>query len=107
MWDGVEAGTAEQYAKNKRPASRPSARSNGRPKTGERQPLGVFAMVQDGETKATNIFQLAVNKDGVIRGEHYNATTDTAERSYGRLARKLNRKPGSCSTARPQFTRQE
>jgi hypothetical protein len=47
------------------------------------QPLGVFAMVQEGEEKSTNIFQLAVNKDGLIRGNYYNALTDTTEQVYG------------------------
>jgi hypothetical protein len=47
------------------------------------QALGVFAMVGEGETKATNIFQLAVNKKGIIRGNYYNALTDTTEPVYG------------------------
>ena len=48
-------------------------------------------MVGEGETKATNIFQLAVNKDGVIRGEYYNALTDTTETVYGSVDKKTQR----------------
>ena len=55
------------------------------------QPLGVFAMAREGETAATNIFQLAVNKEGVIRGNYYNALTDTTEPVYGSADRKTQR----------------
>ena len=43
------------------------------------QSLGVFAMVQGEETDGYNLFQLAVNKDGIIRGNYYNALTDSDE----------------------------
>jgi hypothetical protein len=55
------------------------------------QPLGVFAMISDGETKSTNIFQLAVNKDGILRGNYYNATTDTTETVYGSVNKDTQR----------------
>ncbi len=47
------------------------------------QPLGVFAMVQGEEKSSNNIFQLAINKDGVIHGNYYNAVTDTTEQVFG------------------------
>ena len=56
------------------------------PKGDDFQPLGVFAMVGEGETKSTNIFQLAVNKAGVIRGNYYNALTDTTDPVYGSVS---------------------
>lgn len=55
------------------------------------QPLGVFAMIGEGETKSTNIFQLAVNKDGVLRGTYYNALTDTTETVFGSVDKKTQR----------------
>lgn len=55
------------------------------------EPLGVFAMVQEGEEKSTNIFQLAVNKDGVIRGNYYNALTDTTEPVVGSAHKQTRR----------------
>lgn len=61
------------------------------PKKDDLQPLGVFAMVADGETKATNIFQLAMSKDGIIRGEYYNATTDITETVYGSVDKETQR----------------
>jgi hypothetical protein len=61
------------------------------PKSDDFKSLGVFAMVGEGETKATNIFQLAVNKAGVMRGEYYNALTDTSEPVYGSVDNKTQR----------------
>src|SRR5712671_4445303 len=48
-------------------------------------------MVREGDTTATNIFQLAVNKDGVIRGNYYNALTDTTEPVYGSVDKATQR----------------
>lgn len=46
-------------------------------------PLGVFGMVQGEETNATQFFQLAVNKQGIITGEYYNAMTGETEKLAG------------------------
>ena len=48
-------------------------------------------MVGEGETKSTNIFQLAVNKDGIIRGNYYNALTDAVEPVAGSVDKKTQR----------------
>ncbi|EMI46105.1 mu-protocadherin-putative cell-suface protein [Rhodopirellula sp. SWK7] len=55
------------------------------------QPLGVFAMVQGEEKSSNNIFQLAINKDGVIHGNYYNAVTDTTEQVFGSVDKKTQR----------------
>src|SRR5262249_43405429 len=55
------------------------------------EPLGVFAMVKGEETTSNDIFQLAINKDGVIRGNYYNATTDTVTPVKGSLDLKTQR----------------
>src|SRR5207302_410423 len=49
------------------------------------QPLGVFAMVKGEETTSNDIFQLALNKDGVVRGNYYNAVSDIATHVSGSL----------------------
>src|SRR5262249_40867028 len=38
------------------------------PSASEWKPLGVFALAQGNETTSNNIFQLAINREGVIRG---------------------------------------
>jgi hypothetical protein len=82
---------AETYVQQATDLATAGKEAKADPKTDEFQPLGVFAMVGEGETKSTNIFQLAVNKEGVIRGEYYNATTDTTEPVYGSVDKKTQR----------------
>jgi len=82
---------ADQYAQQATDIATTGKEANADPKMGEWQPLGVFAMVGQGEEKSTNIFQLALNKDGVIRGEYYNALTDTSEPVYGSVDKKTQR----------------
>lgn len=52
-------------------------------------PLGVFGMVQGEDKDANIIFQLAVNKAGVIRGNYYNALEDTTLPVYGSVDAKF------------------
>ncbi len=54
-------------------------------------PLGVFGMVQDQQTDPTMIFQLAVNRQGVIRGNCYNTVTDTTLPVHGAVDKKTQR----------------
>jgi hypothetical protein len=55
------------------------------------QPLGVFALVKGDETTSDNIFQLALDKGGVVRGNYYNALTDSTQPVYGSLDKKSQR----------------
>jgi hypothetical protein len=90
-YNGVTEIPAEQYVQQATDLATAGQEAKVDPKTEEFQPLGVFAMVGEGETKAMNIFQLAVNKDGIIRGEYYNALTDTTEPVYGSVDKKTQR----------------
>jgi hypothetical protein len=54
-------------------------------------PLGVFAMVQGEEKTSNHIFQLAVNKQGVIRGNYYDAVTDSTALIFGEVDKKTQR----------------
>ena len=57
----------------------------------EWQALGVFAIIKGEEKEAENVFQLAINKDGVIRGNYYDAVTDAATPVYGSVDKKTQR----------------
>lgn len=57
----------------------------------EWQSLGVWAMVQGEQTDSNKILQLAVNKDGVIRGNHYDALTETTLPIQGSIDKKTQR----------------
>jgi hypothetical protein len=53
--------------------------------------LGVFAMVQGEQVDGNDLFQLAVNKSGTIRGNYYNALSDTTMPAYGSADKKTQR----------------
>jgi hypothetical protein len=76
FYNGDPVATAEEYATQA--ADLAVAGQAATPdKDEEWQSLGVFAMVQGDEKDANNIFQIALNKDGVIRGNYYNGLSDT------------------------------
>ena len=49
------------------------------------QPLGVFAMARGDETTSNDIFQLALNQAGTVRGNYYNALSDSTQPVSGSL----------------------
>jgi hypothetical protein len=55
------------------------------------QALGVFALVKGDETTSNDIFQLALNKDGILRGNYYNAVSDSVTPVSGALDKKSQR----------------
>ncbi len=88
--NGEPAATAEQYAQQ----AEQIAVTGQQAKVDDNeqwQPLGVFAMVQGEEQTSYHIFQLAVNKQGIIRGNYFNALTDTTEPISGSVDSKTQR----------------
>jgi hypothetical protein len=55
------------------------------------QPLGVFGLLQANDTTPVRIFQLAVNKAGIVRGNYYDAVLDTNLPVYGEMDKKSQR----------------
>jgi hypothetical protein len=55
------------------------------------QPLGIFARVNGDETTSNDIFQLGLNKDGVLGGNNYNAVSDNTTPASGALDKKSQR----------------
>lgn len=88
--NGESVGTAEQYSEQA-VAIADQGRKAEAGKDDEWQALGVFAMVKGDETTSSNIFQLAINKSGVIRGNYYNALTDSTEPVVGQVDKKSQR----------------
>ncbi len=87
---GELVGTAEEYA-NQATAIAAVGQAAKPPEQEEWQSLGVFALVQGEEKEANNIFQLAINKEGVIRGNYYNGLTDTTLPVVGSVDKKSQR----------------
>jgi hypothetical protein len=89
-YNGDLVATAEEYATQALDLA--VAGETAKPADKEEwQSLGVFAMVQGDEKEANNIFQIAINKDGVIRGNYYNVLSDTTVPIYGSVDKKTQR----------------
>lgn len=89
--NGESVGTPEQYTQQAVEIANVGTEAKADPQMGEWQPLGVFAMVGEGEEKSTNLFQLTLNKEGMIGGEYYNALTDEAAPVRGSVDKKTQR----------------
>jgi uncharacterized protein (TIGR03000 family) len=55
------------------------------------QPLGVFSLVQGTESDPSAVFQLAINKEGVIAGNYHNPLTNTTLPVRGAVDKKTQR----------------
>jgi hypothetical protein len=85
--NGQDGGTAQNYAEIATALATQGQAASPAPNE-DWKPLGVFALVQGDEKTSNNIFQLAVNKDGVIRGNYYEGLTDTTTEVYGQVDKK-------------------
>lgn len=54
-------------------------------------PLGVFALAEPGENQSNMILQLAINKDGIVRGNYVNQLTNETAQVYGALDKNTQR----------------
>jgi len=55
------------------------------------KPLGVFSLVQGGQTDSSKLFQLMVNKEGHIHGNYYDMMTDEVKPISGAVDKKSMR----------------
>jgi hypothetical protein len=89
-YNGEPVATAEDYATQASVIA-----TNGElakpAETDDWRSLGVFAMIQGDEKEANNIFQVAINKNGVIRGNYYNGLTDTTLPISGSVDKRTQR----------------
>jgi hypothetical protein len=88
--NGDQVGTAANYAAQADQIA--DAGRQAKPaQTDEWQPLGVFGMIEEDEKVAQRIFQLAVNKDGVVRGNYYDSVADSTLPVVGSVDKKTQR----------------
>jgi hypothetical protein len=89
-YNGEPVATAEEYATQATQIA--AAGQEAKPTEKEDwQSLGVFAVVQGDEKEANNIFQIALNKEDVIRGNYYNALSDTTVPISGSVDKRTQR----------------
>jgi hypothetical protein len=88
--NGDSVGTQEQYAEQAIQLADTGKQAEAS-KEEEWLPLGVFAMTQGERTDSNDLFQLAVNKAGIIRGNFHNILSDTTVPVYGSVDQKTQR----------------
>jgi hypothetical protein len=80
--NGTPAGTAQEYAAQATTIADKGQQADPPPET-EWKPLGVFSLTQGDEEQSNYVFQLAVSKAGVIRGNYYDGLMDSTTPVYG------------------------
>ncbi len=88
--NGEDMGTTTAYAKQAITLADDGITADASPEQ-KWKPLGVFALVPGDEKTSNNIFQLAVNKQGIIRGNYYDGVMDTNTPVYGSVDKKTQR----------------
>jgi hypothetical protein len=87
--NGNNVGTPQQYADQ---ASGIATSGNAQPDPNTQwQPLGVFAMVDSGQTSSDDIFQLAVNSQGILRGNYHSVKDNSVTPLAGAVDPKTQR----------------
>jgi hypothetical protein len=75
-------------------ASQPSGQMSidGKPTNADNwKPLGVFSLTQGAQKSSTSVFQIAVDKNGVLRGNYVNELTGDVEPIQGAVDKKSMR----------------
>jgi hypothetical protein len=67
--NGNDVGTPQQYAQQASAIAGAGAQPNA---NSAWAPLGVYAMAESGEANPVHLFQLAINKQGQLRGNYHN-----------------------------------
>ena len=88
--NGQDVGTSQDYAQQAINLADQGQKATA-PPTEEWKPLGVFALGQGTETTSNDVFQLAVNKDGILRGNYYDGVMNTTTPVYGSVNKKTQR----------------
>lgn len=85
--DGNDVGTSEHYYDQAAAVASAGAKETA-PADGDWLPLGVFALTKNDSTTSDVTIQLAVNKDGVIRGNSTDTATKTNQVIQGSVDKK-------------------
>jgi hypothetical protein len=88
--NGQDAGTTAEYSQQAQSLAQAGAGQQAAD-GGEWMPLGVFAVSNGQQTTATNVLQLAVNKQGILRGNETDTTTNKSQIVQGSVDKKTER----------------
>jgi len=88
--NGQSSGTAPQYYDQAAALAATGTAANA-PSDGNWLPLGVFAFCKPDETKSDIAVQLAVNREGIIRGNYTDAVANQTQQVHGSVDKKTQR----------------
>lgn len=88
--NGENEGTPAAYSQQAEALATAGTQASA-PADGEWLPLGVFALTQPGKTKSDVALQLAVNKQGVLRGNSTDVAKNTVQLVHGSVDKKTQR----------------
>ena len=90
MMNGQPVGTPEEYSLQAAELAQAGAAYTVQP-TDEWIPLGVYAMVRDEQQHPQMIFEFAINKQGMLRGNFTDEVTEHTQPIFGAVDRKTQR----------------
>src|SRR6185436_18200282 len=88
--DGQPVGTAEEYSQQAADLAE-SGTAAASSANDQWLPLGVFALVRNEQQHPQLIMQIAVNQQGIIRGNYTDEVTDSTQPIHGAVDQKTQR----------------
>jgi hypothetical protein len=88
--NGQDVGTAEQYYDQAAQLAATGTQADA-PADANWLPLGVFGLTKTGESKADVTIQLAVNRQGILRGNYTDVVTDQTQVVHGSVDKSTQR----------------
>lgn len=88
--NGEDVGTSQQYYDQAADLATTGAEANA-PSDGDWLPLGVFSLSKSDHPSSNLVVQLAVNKEGIIRGNYTDTVTEQTQTIQGSVDKKTQR----------------
>jgi hypothetical protein len=88
--NGQDVGTAEQYYDQASSLAATGTQAQA-PADADWMPLGVFAFCKPEEKQSAVTVQLAINRDGILRGNYTDTANDKTQPIHGSLDKKTQR----------------
>jgi hypothetical protein len=88
--NGDATGTAQEYADQSSQLAA-AGRTAEPDENSKWLPLGVFALVEGDATNSDDVFQIAVNPQGIIRGNYHQVSSDQVVKIVGSVDKKTQR----------------
>ncbi len=89
--NGVDQGTPQEYYDQAQTLAADGAQADASSDGADWMPLGVFLLTKNGEKDSHDVFQLAINKQGIIRGNFQDSADGKTELVQGSANLKTQR----------------